>query len=78
MKNIVQRGAFIVFEGLDRCGKSTQVDLLHKAIKNSIQLNFPDRSTAIGKSVDEYLRNTKYINDQTIHLLFTANRWEKE
>jgi len=29
-----ERGLLIVFEGLDRCGKSTQVKLLHDYLKN--------------------------------------------
>lgn len=41
-------------------------------------MNFPDRETEIGKSIDEYLKNKNNLNDQSIHLLFSANRWEKE
>ncbi|WVQ85459.1 thymidylate kinase [Cryptococcus sp. DSM 104549] len=74
------RGAFIVFEGLDRCGKSTQVDRLVQRLetdghKARLQ-KFPDRTTAIGKMIDAYLQSKAEMDDHAIHLLFSANRWE--
>eukprot|EP01128_Nolandella_sp_AFSM9_P003927 TRINITY_DN1728_c0_g2_i1.p1 TRINITY_DN1728_c0_g2~~TRINITY_DN1728_c0_g2_i1.p1 ORF type:complete len:641 (-),score=114.12 TRINITY_DN1728_c0_g2_i1:124-2046(-) len=75
-----ERGAFIVFEGIDRSGKSTQVKHLGKYLKSlhipSTQMQFPDRTTTIGKLIDAYLKSTSDIDDHTIHLLFSANRWE--
>lgn len=41
-----------------------------------MEINFPDRSTKIGHSIDSYLKSKSNINDQSIHLLFSANRWE--
>ena len=35
-----------------------------------------DRTTAIGKMIDGYLRFTTELDDRAIHLLFSANRWE--
>ncbi|KAL0483346.1 dTMP kinase [Acrasis kona] len=76
------RGCFIVFEGLDRCGKTTQIDLLMKALVNKgvkcAEYTFPDRSTFIGGACGAYLKNEKEMNDKAIHLMFSANRWEKE
>ena len=37
---------------------------------------FTDRTTAIGKAIDEYLNNKVELEDHAIHLLFSANRWE--
>jgi thymidylate kinase len=71
-----KRGAFIVFEGIDRCGKSTQVDLLGKALDNAKNIRFPDRTSAIGQMINSYLVSATNMNDQAIHLLFSANRWE--
>lgn len=40
--------------------------------------NFPDRSTQIGHMIDAYLRSSTQLDDAAIHLLFSANRWEKK
>lgn len=37
---------------------------------------FPDRTTAIGKVIDTYLKSGQDLDDAAIHLLFSANRWE--
>ena len=39
--------------------------------------NFPDRTTAIGQMISAYLCSTAELDDATVHLLFSANRWEK-
>lgn len=39
--------------------------------------NFPDRTTAIGQMISAYLGSTAELDDATVHLLFSANRWEK-
>lgn len=74
------RGAFILFEGIDRCGKTTQSGLLvnHLATKQSTELvRFPDRTSTIGQLINSYLTSSSTnIDDHTIHLLFSANRWE--
>ena len=75
------RGAFIVFEGCDRSGKSTQCQRLVKHLNTSVEssaklMRFPDRSTQVGKLIDSYLRNKEQMDDRVIHLLFSTNRWE--
>jgi dTMP kinase len=100
------QGKFIVVEGLDRSGKSTQCERLAKALQEDgltvthlrfpgkccktlnqgIRANIlraivfahlsPDRSTPIGKLIDDYLKKKADIEDHAIHLLFSANRWE--
>lgn len=77
----VKRGAFIVLEGVDRAGKSTQakklVESLNKKRIPAELIAFPDRTTHTGKLISEYLSDSNYkLNDFAIHLLFTANRWE--
>ena len=39
-------------------------------------MNPSDRSTAIGQSIDAYLKGEQQIEDHVVHLLFSANRWE--
>lgn len=76
----MKRGAFILFEGVDRCGKSTQSAMLAKYLAESQRqselIRFPERSTTIGNLIDQYLKSASNLNDQSIHLLFSANRWE--
>ncbi|CAG9462945.1 unnamed protein product [Pedinophyceae sp. YPF-701] len=75
------RGAFILFEGCDRSGKTTQTAKLVEALRArgvSCELwNFPDRSTPIGGMINAYLASQTDLDDHVVHLLFSANRWEK-
>ena len=76
------RGALIVLEGLDRSGKSTQCERLVGHLKATGRkaelMRFPDRTTTIGTMINSYLSNATDIDDGCIHLLFSANRWEKK
>lgn len=36
-----------------------------------------DRTTTIGKMIDGFLTNKIELDNHAIHLLFSANRWEK-
>lgn len=75
-----QRGRLIVFEGLDRSGKSTQcarlVDHLQAQGQKVEYMRFPNRGTIIGQMINNYLTGTSHQEDHAIHLLFSANRWE--
>ncbi|KAJ4711959.1 Thymidylate kinase [Melia azedarach] len=81
VNNNDSRGALIVLEGLDRCGKTSQSSRLFpylEGLGHSVELwRFPDRSTSVGKMISAYLSNQSQLDDHTIHLLFSANRWEK-
>ncbi|KAG7368691.1 thymidylate kinase [Nitzschia inconspicua] len=75
------RGAFIVLEGVDRCGKTTQVGLLLKHLvvqlgMAAVAMRFPDRTTLVGNLINQYLQSKSELDDRAIHLLFSANRWE--
>ncbi|KAK4782345.1 hypothetical protein SAY86_016447 [Trapa natans] len=76
------RGALIVLEGLDRSGKTSQSTRLLSYLEglgHSVELwRFPDRTTSVGKMISSYLSNESQLDDRTIHLLFSANRWEKK
>eukprot|EP00978_Attheya_sp_CCMP212_P017343 scaffold46146_cov51-Attheya_sp.AAC.4 len=75
-----KRGAFILLEGVDRCGKTTQCSLLLKHMLSlsiaTVALRFPDRTTSVGQLIDGYLRSGMDVDDRAVHLLFSANRWE--
>ncbi|KAF2826844.1 thymidylate kinase [Ophiobolus disseminans] len=74
------RGTLIVFEGLDRAGKSTQCQMLVEALqkegKKVRHMRFPNRTTPIGQMINNYLSGQSESEDHVIHLLFSANRWE--
>lgn len=75
-----KRGKLLVFEGLDRSGKSTQCERLVNHLRHQGQkvqhLRFPDRTTPIGKMISSYLTGQTQQEDHVVHLLFAANRWE--
>ncbi|CAI5442840.1 unnamed protein product [Caenorhabditis angaria] len=78
-----RRGVLIVFEGLDRSGKSTQAkrlaDFLNSQNEGSAVLQaFPERSEPFGQVIDRYLRREIDLSERALHLAFSANRWEKE
>ncbi|KAG6706757.1 hypothetical protein I3842_07G237100 [Carya illinoinensis] len=79
--NSESRGALIVLEGLDRSGKTSQSSNLLKYLEglgHSAELwRFPDRSTDVGQMISSYLTNKSQLDDHTVHILFSANRWEK-
>ena len=63
-----------MFEGADRCGKSTQTRLLVDALAgrgaDATLQRFPDRQTAIGSMIDRYLKCEAELDDRAVHLLF--------
>ena len=71
------RGAFVLFEGADRCGKSTQASrLVTRLNADGVRAElwrYPDRTTAMGKMIDEYLQSKAEMTDGAIHLLFAVN-----
>ena len=75
------RGSLIVLEGLDRSGKTSQSSRLVSYLEERgvpvEAWRFPDRKTSIGGMISSYLANNSHLEDQTVHLLFSANRWEK-
>jgi len=76
------RGALIVLEGCDRSGKTTQCSKLVETLNSmnipAKKISFPDRSTPIGSIINDYLSRKIELPDRSVHLLFSANRWELE
>ncbi|XP_012269730.2 thymidylate kinase [Athalia rosae] len=75
-----KRGALLVLEGCDRAGKSTQVKKLVDALNllgiSAEARRFPDRTTVVGKLIDQFLSRNEELPFETVHLLFSSNRWE--
>lgn len=76
-----KRGALIALEGIDRAGKTTQCEKLVVALGQSGRkaetMRFPDRTTPIGQIISSYLEMKTDVEDHAVHLLFSANRWER-
>ena len=70
-----------MLEGLDCVGKSTQCELLNKYLRGNghmvESMRFPDCTTPIGQAINSYLAGETQQEDHVIHLLFSANRWER-
>ena len=50
--------------------------MLHQSLPDSVLQRVPDRSTPCGQLINSYLTKEAAFPDQSIHLLFSANRWE--
>ena len=75
----MSRGVFIVFEGIDGCGKSTQFDFLSQSycglFGETVFISFPFLFTPIGRLIDDILhKRVPTPSPPALHLLFTANR----
>ncbi|KAK6089695.1 hypothetical protein P3W45_001337 [Vairimorpha bombi] len=73
---------FVVFEGLDKSGKSTLSRSVHTKLNkmnvSAKEIHFPDRSSVIGDILDKYLTGKMNIDPESTHLLFTADRYNKK
>jgi dTMP kinase len=81
MNGNVKRGMLIVFEGVDRSGKSSQIEMLKNYFneKRGLEvevMQFPDRTTQIGQQINSLLKKQMSIPVRFSHLLFSVNRWE--
>lgn len=71
----------ISFEGGDRCGKTTQIELLKKKIIEEkigkvVSFKHPNRATESGKIIDKYLKKELELANESITLCLTSNLWE--
>ncbi len=66
-------GKLIVIEGLDGCGKSTQLELLQKKFNGRAEfISFPNYESASGSIVKDYLSG-KFAEDDAMTGCFTAS-----
>jgi dTMP kinase len=70
----------IAFEGIDRAGKDTQVELLAHSLRERgyrvRTMKFPNRDNATGRLIHEVLQKRVELSRECLRLLFIANMWE--
>ena len=74
----MKKGLFITFEGVDGCGKSTQMDLLARYLKDNghvVVLTREPGAKGLGEKVREILLNYEGdVSDRCESFLFLADR----
>ena len=74
---MLKKNSFIVFEGIDGSGKSTQINLLAKALSDtgiSVAVTAEPTNGDIGKLLRSYLRGERITDNRAIAPLFAADR----
>jgi dTMP kinase len=70
----------ISFEGIDRAGKDTQVDLLERWLTERgfrvRVIKFPNRESSTGMLINDALQRRVRLSSECLRLLFVANMWE--
>lgn len=80
MRSNPYRGLFAVFEGIDGCGKSTQIKVLADFYRgkglNVLTTEEPTQNTPIGDLIHRVLKKEIALSPKALQLLFTADRAE--
>jgi len=75
----MKKNLFIVFEGIDGCGKSTQVKLLSENLKrigHSIYTTCEPTDSPIGSIIKDIFQHRLEVDHRTVAGLFIADRLE--
>lgn len=67
----MEKGKFIVIEGIDGCGGQTQTELLmnHLGKDNTLFLSFPAYETKLGEIIDNFLHKKIVYRDKDVEIL---------
>lgn len=71
------KGRFIVFEGIDGCGKTTQISLLKKKIEQNGSRCFETKEPSdgpVGSMIRQCLTGRIKVDESTLAALFAADR----
>ena len=74
-------GTFVVLEGLDATGKSTQLDRLGRCISNLLTTHQPSGATSVGRAIYDLTENTPIASPlarQFLHLASHAEHYRTE
>nr|NJM02940.1 dTMP kinase [Desulfobacula sp.] len=74
-----QRGRFIVFEGIDGSGKSTQIQMISNRIRDmklQVYTTFEPTAGTIGSLIRQMLSGKIKIDQRTLAFLFAADRMD--
>lgn len=75
-----RKGKFIVFEGIDGCGKSTQIKLLEEKCKKhniNIMTTREPTDNDVGRLIrNEYMQGSRYADSILLTMLLAADRYE--
>lgn len=74
---MTKKNAFIVFEGIDGSGKSTQINMLAKALSDAgirVAVTAEPTDGDIGKLLRSYLKGERVTDNRAIAPLFAADR----
>ncbi len=75
----MSRGKFIVFEGLDGAGTTTQLHLLEKNLKEAgvtVFATAEPTDSAIGRLIRSVLRKEISVEPKTLAMLYATDRYE--
>lgn len=67
---------FIVFEGIDGAGTSTQLEIISKKMGEQIWTTAEPTSSPIGKLIRDFLKGNFSLTENTVTRLFAADREE--
>jgi dTMP kinase len=79
MKSISDKALFIVIEGIDGSGKSTQMNLLNERFQNmarAVHTTHEPTDSETGRFIRNILRNETALGQESLAALFLADRLE--